>query len=168
MTCLLTNFALVKWLFWDNSFIHAQNASLAFSVRLDTAYFAENWKLFTLFNIVDLPTCTVHVPWIVQEALVKVKKKKKCQTWGPKRCPNGALFKLVVKFHCKNPKVIHTHTHTHTHTHIYHFFSSSSSSSSFLFYFIFYAEYILYCSKNTTRNRGETNKSSLEPFLTKA
>ena len=127
MTCLLTNFALVKWLFWDNSFIHAQNASLAFSVRLDTAYFAENWKLFTLFNIVDLPTCTVHVPWIVQEALVKVKKKKKCQTWGPKRCPNGALFKLVVKFHCKNPKVIHTHTHTHTHTYI-----------SFLFFFFFF------------------------------
>ena len=59
-------------------------------MRLDTTYFAENWKhcskiifkcvknYFSLFFFtVHMPWYTVHVPWIVHQALVLKKKKKK-------------------------------------------------------------------------------------------
>ena len=45
------------------------------SVRLDTAYFVENWKLKTENNkkitvralvTVHIPDCIIHVPWTVQ------------------------------------------------------------------------------------------------------
>ena len=52
------------------------------SVRLGTAYFAENWKqlkknwlLFINEFTVHMPDCTVYVPWTVQEAL-DLKKNK--------------------------------------------------------------------------------------------
>ena len=64
------------------------NLKRKLSVRLDTTYFAKNWKLKIIkknnfcntvhsFNIVTLPTCTVHIPGTMQEALVKKKKRKK-------------------------------------------------------------------------------------------
>ena len=46
--------------------------------------------LFTLFFIVDMPWCTVHVPWTVHQALVfKTKEAKNTQTWKLQR--EGAI-----------------------------------------------------------------------------
>ena len=50
-------------------------------VHLNTTYFTENWKLKTIKNnnnkvTVHWPIRTVHVTWIVQEALVQKKNKK--------------------------------------------------------------------------------------------
>ena len=52
-------------------------------MRLNTAYFAENWKqlknkkkvIVHSAVIVHMPWCNVYVPWTVHQALVKKKKK---------------------------------------------------------------------------------------------
>ena len=69
---------------WNSQCRSFSHITYRISVRLDTVYFAENWKLkiikkFTVEAQVTVhwPKCAVHVPWTVQNELKKKKRKKK-------------------------------------------------------------------------------------------